>query len=71
MTKPLYYIVLQKQDSSDRYGSSYTQYSAFFQSDTAELPALLKAGESFDAVYTYPTKVYNGAQVSSIVQPAE
>ncbi len=71
VTKPLYYIVLQKQDSSDRYGSSYTQYSAFFQSDTAELPALLKAGESFDAVYTYPTKVYNGAQVSSIVQPAE
>ena len=66
-----YYIVMQKQTGSDRYGSSYTEYSAYFQSDTAEIPALLMAGDSTDIIYTYPTAVYNGAQVSSIVQPAD
>ncbi len=71
VTKPLYYIVMQKQTGSDRYGSSYTEYSAYFQSDTAEIPALLMAGDSTDIIYTYPTAVYNGAQVSSIVQPAD
>ena len=71
VTKPLYYIVMQKQTGSDRYGSSYTEYSAYFQSDTAEIPALLMAGDSTDIIYTYPRAVYNGAQVSSIVQPAD